>query len=113
MKRTDITCPSCFKGKVLTTTDDTVNDNRTWCDQCGEDFILNGPTSLRFGVEPQPKKEKKAKVVKEEPKESEYHVTLYDSNEQSSSWVSIMASSSDEAAEMAISNISVTRVEKQ
>tara|TARA_R110000772_G_C13310268_1_gene440084 strand:+ start:20885 stop:21223 length:339 start_codon:yes stop_codon:yes gene_type:complete len=112
MKRTNITCPACFKGKVLTTNDDTVNDNRTWCDNCGEDFILTSPTSLRFGVEPQPKKEKKVKVVTES-KESEYHVTLYDNNEQSSTWVSIMASSEDEAAEMAISGISVTRVEKQ
>lgn len=51
MKRTDVLCPECMKKKLLTTNDDTVNDNRTWCDNCGTDFILNG-NSVRYGNEP-------------------------------------------------------------
>ena len=52
MTRTNILCPNCTKGKLLTTNDDAVNDNRTWCDQCGEDFIRTGTNSVRFGQEP-------------------------------------------------------------
>jgi transcription elongation factor Elf1 len=48
MKRTEIMCPECMSKKLLTTTDDKVNENRTWCDNCGTDFILTGPTSVRY-----------------------------------------------------------------
>jgi len=43
MKRTEILCPNCMKGKVLTS-----NDVNAHCDQCGEQFILTGANSLRY-----------------------------------------------------------------
>jgi hypothetical protein len=48
MTRTEILCPECMKKKLLTTTDDNTNENRTWCDECGTDFILTSPTSVRY-----------------------------------------------------------------
>ena len=43
MRRTEILCPDCMKGKVITSNE--VNAN---CDQCGEEFILTGKNSLRY-----------------------------------------------------------------
>ena len=43
MKRTEILCPNCMKGKLLTSNE--INAN---CDQCGEDFIITGAMSVRY-----------------------------------------------------------------
>lgn len=43
MKRTEILCPECFKGKLLTSNE--INAN---CDRCGEQFIITGKNSVRY-----------------------------------------------------------------
>jgi transcription elongation factor Elf1 len=40
MERTEILCPECMKKKLLTTINDNVNDDKTWCDECGTEFNL-------------------------------------------------------------------------
>lgn len=43
VKRTEILCPNCFKGKVL----EDKRDGQVWCDRCGQEYIKNGNT-LKF-----------------------------------------------------------------
>jgi hypothetical protein len=43
MKRTEILCPDCMKGKLLTS-----NEINAHCDRCGENFIITGKNSVRY-----------------------------------------------------------------
>ena len=43
MKRTEILCPNCFKGKLLTE-----NEKDAYCDKCGQEFIITGKNSVEF-----------------------------------------------------------------
>ena len=43
MKRTEILCPNCFKAKLLTS-----DDKNAHCDNCGTEFTMTSPTSVRF-----------------------------------------------------------------
>jgi ribosomal protein S27E len=42
--RTTITCPNCLKAKVLHDT----RDNQTYCDNCGQEYILVDKNTLRY-----------------------------------------------------------------
>lgn len=48
MERTEIPCPECMKKKLLTTTNDNVNEDETWCDNCGTQFILTAPNTVVY-----------------------------------------------------------------
>jgi len=43
MKRTEIPCPDCMKKKLLTS-----NDYNARCDNCGNEFIITGASSVRY-----------------------------------------------------------------
>lgn len=41
--RTPILCPSCFKKKLMSG-----EDNEAGCDECGEEFIVLAPLTVKF-----------------------------------------------------------------
>ena len=43
MKRTKILCPECFKKKLLKGDGD-----RAYCDDCGTEFIMLSPYSVKY-----------------------------------------------------------------
>lgn len=43
MKRTNILCPNCFKGKLLQE-----NEKSCYCDRCGQGFIKTGENTVKF-----------------------------------------------------------------
>ena len=47
MKRTEILCPNCFKKKLLTS-NWVCKDKDAHCDECGTEFIITGPNTVKF-----------------------------------------------------------------
>ena len=48
MERTEILCPECMNKKLLTTVGDNINEDKTWCDECGTEFILIGENRVKY-----------------------------------------------------------------
>ena len=44
--RTEILCPECMKKKLLLEGDE--GSNKLFCDECGTDFILTAPNTVRY-----------------------------------------------------------------
>ena len=43
MTRTDILCPECLKAKIMTET-----YHEAFCDECGEQYIITAPMTVRY-----------------------------------------------------------------
>lgn len=44
VKRTEILCPNCMKGKLL----EYGNNIELYCDRCGEEFVKVGTNTVKF-----------------------------------------------------------------